>query len=129
MLFLAMLFFHIWDDYGRQGILASLKQKQWWREQKEYNEKYKNDWIAALLCHSLSWSIMIHIPVFIYLFFFGALTQPAVIYSIILIIFNCGVHAYIDDLKCNKYKINLIQDQCLHIIQILFTLRIMTLFL
>lgn len=54
MLFFVMLFLHIFDDYYLQGILASMKQKDWWRKQEGYNEKYKDDYIPALFCHAFS---------------------------------------------------------------------------
>lgn len=38
MLILTMIFMHIIDDYCLQGILASMKQKSWWTEQKEYKD-------------------------------------------------------------------------------------------
>ena len=60
---LLMVFFHIIDDYKLQGILASMKQKKWWEEQKEYIEKYQYDYIWALITHSFSWSFMIMLPI------------------------------------------------------------------
>jgi hypothetical protein len=39
----------------------------------------------------------------------------------IVLVINTILHAFIDDLKCNKKKINLITDQALHIIQIALT--------
>jgi len=34
---------------------------------------------------------------------------------------NTLIHAIVDDLKANKHKINLIQDQTIHFMQILLT--------
>ena len=43
LLLIGMIQLHIVDDYMLQGILASLKQKQWW--EKNYpQEIYKNDY-------------------------------------------------------------------------------------
>ena len=42
---LLMFFFHIVDDYYLQGILASMKQSEWWKNQKEYSDMYKNDYV------------------------------------------------------------------------------------
>ena len=61
-IFFAMCFCHIVDDYYLQGILASMKQKSWWTKQESYEDKYKNDYIVALLMHAFSWSFMILIP-------------------------------------------------------------------
>ena len=59
--FIMMIFCHIIDDFYLQGILAKLKQKNWWKENAP-DSLYKNDYMAALIIHSLSWSIMITIP-------------------------------------------------------------------
>lgn len=112
---LLMIFCHIIDDYKLQGILASMKQKKWWKEQKEYKELYKYDYIWALITHSFSWSFMIMLPI--------ALTKGFEIGTTFLIVFivNMITHAIVDDLKANKFKINLIIDQVIHLIQIVVT--------
>lgn len=109
---LAMLFCHIIDDFYLQGILASMKQKIWWRKQEQYKERYKYDYIIALIIHSFSWVFMIMLPITIYLNF--NLGWLYLNYPINLII-----HAIVDDLKANKLKINLVTDQLLHILQII----------
>lgn len=109
-----MIFMHICDDYYLQGWLAQAKQKKWWEENAP-SEMYKNDYIVALLMHSFSWSTMITLPVFV---FSGASLTPFVAFALIT---NCAIHAVVDNLKANLHKINLIQDQTAHIIQILLT--------
>ena len=109
----AMIFCHIVDDYYLQGILANLKQKSWWRNQESYNENYKYDYIIALIMHSFSWSFMIILP-----FILIGVNQYAIVISIAI---NTIIHAFIDDLKANKKRINLVQDQAIHILQILLT--------
>lgn len=47
-----MIFMHIVDDYRLQGILASMKQKSWWKEQPQYKPMYKRDYIAVF-AHAL----------------------------------------------------------------------------
>lgn len=111
---LAMIFLHIIDDYKLQGILSNMKQKKWWKEQKEYKELYKYDYIPALIEHSFSWTFMIMLPIFIELHF-------NIGWWIIAFIANMIIHAIVDDLKANKLKINLILDQTIHIIQIIIT--------
>lgn len=120
-LFLIVTFFHILDDYVLQGILASLKQKKWWKDQVKDLEftKYKYDYIMALAMHGLSWSIMIHIPIM----FFMGLTGWVLPISIIL---NAAIHSFIDDQKANRFKINLIEDQLLHLLQILIVTILFT---
>lgn len=115
MLILTMIFMHIIDDYCLQGILASMKQKSWWIEQKEYSNLYRYDYIAALLAHSFSWAFMIMLPVMIKLGF------DSLLWCVIAVLVNMIVHAIVDDLKANKKKINLVTDQMIHLGQILIT--------
>ena len=112
-IFLAMIFCHIVDDYYLQGWLANAKQKKWWQENAP-QQLYKYDYIMALICHAFSWSFMIMLPIAIFLHF--NLGWLYLAYPINLII-----HAIVDDLKCNKHKINLIQDQIIHLTQISIT--------
>ena len=114
-LLLLMIFCHIVDDYKLQGILASMKQKDWWVEQTSFTKLYKFDYIVALIVHSISWSFMILLPIFI--------TSSFNITPVILGVFciNIVIHAVVDDLKANKKKINLWIDQLIHLIQIIAT--------
>lgn len=107
-----MIFAHIVDDYYLQGILASLKQKTWWENQKSYKPMYKYDYIVALIMHAFSWSFMISLPI-LYLGFTEWIS--------IAIILNTIIHGIVDDLKANKRNINLIVDQSIHIVQIIIT--------
>lgn len=111
---LAMIFLHIIDDYKLQGILASMKQKKWWEEQKEYKNLYKYDYIPALIEHSFSWTFMIMLPIAVMLRF-------DIGWWVIAYVINMIIHAFVDDLKANKFKINLVIDQTIHIIQIVVT--------
>lgn len=43
VLFNLMYLFHVIDDFGLQGIMASMKQKDWWKKQEGYCDKYKDD--------------------------------------------------------------------------------------
>ena len=91
LIFFTMCFCHIADDYYLQGILASMKQKNWWTKQESYEDKYKYDYIVALIMHAFSWSFMILIPFFL-------LGLPP-IFLVITLILNGTIHAFIDDLK------------------------------
>jgi len=107
-----MLLCHIIDDFVLQPVcLSKLKQKEVW---KDYNEMYKNDYKMALAMHSISWSIMIMLPVIL-------LTDICQIPLLLLTIINAGIHYTADDAKANKMKINLIQDQSIHLMQIIMT--------
>ena len=113
ILFFSMIFCHIVDDYYLQGWLASAKQKKWW-EQNAPDKLYRFDYIMALICHSFSWSFMIMLPWIIY-------AGPSLNFALIAIPINTIIHAIVDDLKANKHKLNLIQDQLIHLAQIILT--------
>ena len=117
-LFWLMIFLHIIDDYKLQGILANFKQKQWWIENAP-DTLYEYDYIWALLIHSFSWSFMIMLPIAYVMNF-----NITLLFSIVFIA-NVLIHALVDDLKANKRKINLIQDQTFHLIQICITATIL----
>ena len=112
ILLLTMLFCHIVDDYYLQGILASLKQKTWWENQKNYKPMYKYDYIVALIMHAFSWSFMVSLPI---------LHLGFTKWIAVAIILNTIIHGIVDDLKANKGRINLIVDQSIHIVQIVIT--------
>lgn len=118
ILLLCMIFCHIVDDYYLQGLLAKLKQKSFW-ELNAPDKMYKYDYIAALLMHSMSWSFMIMFPLLVHFAF-----EPPILFMVLWII-NTAVHLITDDLKANRHKINLIQDQSIHMLQIIITLTTM----
>ena len=113
---LAMVFCHIIDDYNLQGWLASAKQKSYW-EQNAPDQMYKRDYIMALIMHSISWSFMMMLPVMVYQMYNGYSLAMA----FVLFVVNTILHIQIDDMKANKKQINLVQDQLLHLIQIVLT--------
>lgn len=111
-----MFFAHIVDDYYLQGWLASAKQKKWW-EKNTPDKLYKFDYIMALFCHTLSWSIMIFLPILVY----SLINNVNLNWFYLAIPINLIIHMIVDDLKANKFKINLIVDQSIHFIQITIT--------
>lgn len=112
---LLMIFLHILDDYGLQApCLCNLKQRSYW-ETNAPNPLYRYDYLWALLMHSFSWSFMIMLPIAWVMSF--NITIP----FICVFIANVGIHALTDHLKANEYKINLWEDQLIHIGQILIT--------
>ena len=121
---LGMLFLHIVDDYYLQGWLASAKQKLWW-EKNSPDKLYSHDYIMALCEHAFSWTFMVMlIP--------GAWTyvnQTNGRFETYLLCFalNWAIHSIVDDLKANVKTINLIQDQLIHIGQIILTWSILIL--
>lgn len=114
LIFFIMLFCHIVDDYYLQGILASMKQKAWWKKQEGYSEKYTNDWLIALFMHAFSWAFMIHL-------IFIILKVNNATFIILSIIINCIIHMVVDHLKANVKMISLVNDQYIHICQIWIT--------
>lgn len=121
IILVSMLFLHIVDDYYLQGILAQMKQKKWW-EKNAPNKLYKNDYIVALVEHAFSWSFMIMLPIMVTMII-GNDYSKLNLYTILLFT-NCIIHSIVDDFKANKLKINLIQDQSIHILQILVSFLI-----
>ena len=115
-LLIFMLFAHIFNDYYLQGWLALAKTKNWWKKNAP-DKLYSKDYIMALFCHSLSWSIMIFLPVLIY----SLINNINLNWFYLALPINLIIHAIVDDLKANKFKINLIVDQSIHFIQIIIT--------
>jgi len=116
MIFIVVItsfFLHIVDDFYLQGILASMKQKEWWEE--HYNDElYRHDYIVALLIHSMSWSFMVHLPTLVYLYLNG---RDLNFFCFSLLCQSLS-HALIDHAKANRHTINLVTDQMLHAFQI-----------
>ena len=112
--FFLMILFHIIDDFVLQTVcLSKLKQQSFWTTNAP-NKMYKNDYKMALFIHSLSWSIMIHVPIMLWM-------EHNVILLMITIPINTIIHYIVDDLKANKYTINLVTDQSIHLLQIFIT--------
>lgn len=115
IILVSMVFCHIVDDYYLQGWLASAKQKSYW-EQNAPEKLYKYDYVAALFMHSFSWTFMVMLVPTVYdVILFGGTW-----YSL-LFVGNVLIHMFVDDLKANKKKINLIQDQSIHMLQVIWT--------
>ena len=114
IILLSMIFCHIVDDYYLQGWLASAKQKEWWK-QNAPDTLYKYDYLMALFMHGFSWAFSIMLVPTLYLIIVGGT------YNFGLFIVNLLVHMFVDDLKANQKKINLIVDQTIHLLQIVGT--------
>lgn len=109
-----MLLAHFFADFHLQGILADMKQEQWWRKQEKYNSKYKYDYVAALAIHSAEWTLWVMMP----LFFLPHLDLGI---FLLLAALNMVVHSLTDNSKANYKDISLVQDQIIHLAQIAFT--------
>jgi ABC-type transport system involved in cytochrome bd biosynthesis fused ATPase/permease subunit len=115
---LLMIFCHLIDDFVLQDKFTYLKQKSWWvktcNEEGLSLEKYGKDYMMALFEHSLEWSIAIMLPV-IFL-----CNTPGLI-LLVCVIVNTIIHYIVDNAKANQLRLNLIQDQLIHFIQIILT--------
>ena len=118
LLLLKMIFLHIVDDYYLQGWLASAKQKTWW-EQNAPDKLYKHDYIMALFMHGFSWTFMIMLAPIIYTVTMASTVN--IVWIVAAFVMNLCIHMYVDDMKANKKEINLIQDQLIHLAQVVAT--------
>lgn len=126
LLLFGMLFCHVVDDYYLQGWLALAKQKEWW-EKNAPNPLYKYDYIMALFMHSFSWtfSIML-IPTYCTLTSLYVKNMDIAVGQILIVfVFNLVIHMITDNKKANLKKINLIQDQLIHMYQLFVTWLLM----
>ena len=112
MIFTTMLFMHVIADYNLQGVLAAMKEKSWWKGHGNYRSKY--DYIPALLAHAFSWAFCIMLPLAV------AVYPPGTMFYAVLAV-NTAVHAIVDHAKANLGVLNLIEDQAIHIVQIIIT--------
>lgn len=111
---LAMIFCHIVDDYYLQGWLASAKQRVWWKNNAP-DKMYEDDYIMALFMHSFSWTFMIMlVPMLL------NINSLSILYVFVFGI-NLLIHAIVDNAKANLKKLNLIEDQLIHLWQIFTT--------
>lgn len=124
---LFMVFLHIVADFNLQGILSSLKQKRFWNKEniaKECSEispakafilehKYRSDYLVALFVHSFMWIFIVMLPIALKMNF------KINIIFILLFILHLIIHMLTDNLKANKLKISLLEDQLIHFIQII----------
>lgn len=118
MLILIMMFFmhYIGDFIVQTSFVATSKQKSFWDKYVEENKMYISDYKPILFLHSFSWTVCILLPIVLYTL--NTLSISAILISLVV---NTIIHTYVDNLKANKLKINLIIDQAIHIIQITLT--------
>jgi len=123
LLLVAMLWCHLDNDFRKQGILASMKQKSWWEQQDAYDDDDlgKYDYATALWAHAIWWGIELHIPAIIYIWYKDRLTPLGVWVLLTLIVVQIMIHKSVDDAKANLKLIDLTIDQMLHVFQILLS--------
>ena len=121
LILIAVLFLHVMADFRWQGIMAEMKSQDWWKKQKGYYDKYKNDYIPPLFWHSFHWSCCILLPYLVIsqlMYYALGTVMPSFLVALAA---NTLVHMFIDHQKANCKSINLMQDQLLHIFQMLLT--------
>lgn len=124
---ITMVFFHIFADYHLQGILASMKQREWWEKQvKSYGSSmYRNDHRAALIVHSFEWAFVMMLPLYCEIYHkcwsFEYYSLVAAGTYIVLLLINTIVHYKIDNAKANRKTISLVKDQTIHLVQVFLT--------
>ena len=124
---------HLIADFCLQGCLANLKQKEWVENQvkklyKTYEgkeksfewqvflrKKYKNDYIAGLICHAFMWSVVTFFPLMF--------ITDSILFSI-LVVANIVIHTIVDHMKANMHRINLCEDQLIHLAEVIATVLI-----
>lgn len=117
LILLAIMFFcHIADDYYLQGILSQMKQREWWRR-NAHGKLYRNDYMMALFEHAFSWSFVMSMPLLVAAM--CASNEKLMRLLLVSYIVNTIIHAYTDNRKANRQIINLIQDQCVHFVQVI----------
>jgi len=130
-LFLLTLLLHFISDFTLQGLLGNLKWKDWWmrecnRMEKEQTlewgsakatfRKYRFDYICGMICHCLYWTLFTFAPII------WGMNNSWLIVA--LVVTNAAFHYVVDDLKANRWRLNLCQDQLLHLVQITATIFI-----
>lgn len=139
IIFLITIFLHVYSDFYAQGWLSQAKCKEWWRKQEDasYIVKdaspqrraiyplYELDYWGMLIAHSAHWAFYILLPSLVYGFFNASNIDFFGFAGTIVFVCNVFVHACIDNWKANAKLINLLEDQALHIIQIIVTIIIM----
>ena len=122
LILIVMIFMHIVDDYYLQGWLASAKQKSWWEENAP-DELYKNDYLMALFMHGFSWTFMVMFVPSMYMMLDTPLDRINLtpLFILVMFVINLIVHTTTDHSKANLKKINLVQDQLIHLLQIVVT--------
>ena len=106
-----MILGHLIADYPLQGWLAQAKAKSFWENSPKKN---KHDYIPALICHGLMWSIIISLPIMYY-------NWQNLNEFWLFIPVNAIIHCSVDHSKANHKTFNLWQDQLFHLAQIVYT--------
>lgn len=130
LILVIMLFCHTFYDFHLQGILAQMKQKEWWKRPSVDGErielertKYRNDYKMALAVHSFEWAFCIQLPLLVNVYNrcgdFGWFDVRSSLIFISMLVMNACFHYLIDDMKANDKTMSLVGDQMVHAIQVI----------
>lgn len=129
LMLIFMLELHIFADYHLQGILGRMKQKRWWGKQQDFDRTIRyglSDYKVALTTHCIEWSFCICSPMIFCGwermngdFSWDGFKLLATL--VVLLIVNSLFHYAADDMKANDKSLTLLQDQELHLAQILMS--------
>jgi hypothetical protein len=130
VLLISMLFCHILADFNMQGMLKYFKQESYWKKlfiNKRYpNLDKENDYVVALLIHSIMWTFMMNLPI-ILMYYAGKLEINTVFFVFELIV-NFIIHTIVNDKKANNFELTFTEDQTIHFLQIFITWVIIILY-
>lgn len=110
-----MVLCHVVEDFHIQGRMADMKQRSFW---EPYGRMYAWDHVPVLLLHGFEWSMFVSLPILITSWSSVSAGFMAVVVA------NGLIHSLVDHLKCNSLKLSLVQDQAIHILQIVVLLAI-----
>ena len=126
LLLLLCMWMHVLDDFVLQkACLCELKQRDWWQKLIGHEfkaTKYAQDYIMALVMHAISWSVSIALPLILYSLYTGMALDCLFFWTACCV--NAVIHAFVDDMKANRLMLNLVDDQAIHIVQIVVTVFI-----
>ncbi len=111
-IFIYCVLAHYIADYILQTpFIAKFKCKESW--EKEYpDELYKNDYKVVLWTHSICWSIVTFLPLYL-------MADVAAWQYLVIILTQAWCHSIVDDGKANDHIFSLKGDQIIHLIQII----------
>lgn len=77
--------------------------------------------MMGLLNHAIQWSVTVHLPIILFIMLGWHHHDSIILDTVLMVSFliHTGIHAYVDDVKANKHKINLITDQIIHFVQLI----------
>lgn len=104
------------EELQQHKIKAEAEEKAREVAFQQIPEQY--DYIVALIMHAFMWAVVVDVAPLVWLIVAGNKKWWIILLSIIL---DTIFHAWIDDIKANHHDITLIQDQVMHVIQIVVT--------